>query len=289
MSATGLIRRAERLLAIPIAAIALAACGGSTKTVTKTTTKTAPARTVTATTPTTPTTPANTTMDPAGSEANLTTAQKNAVKAAQDYLELKGFSKQGLIDQLSSSAGDGYAVKDATIAVNTLKVNWNEQAARAAKEYLKISPFSCSGLVRQLSSSAGDKFTVAAAQYGAKKAGVCTGGGGGGGGAAALPNHCSRGVSTTQGLPCELASTVFYEYYRAVQNGKDTTALSVWSPGVKQYRTTNCSKGNGVVTCDISGTDVPNAQVQITQDALDAYTPQDADRYARDHDLGPRG
>ena len=110
-----------------------------------------------------------------------------------------------------------------------------------------------------------------------------------GGTAAPLPNHCSAGLSTTQGVPCELANNTFYEYYKAVQSGKDTTALMVWSPGVKQYRSANCSKGSGVITCHISGTNVPNAQVQITQAALDAYTPQHASEYARTHDLGPRG
>jgi hypothetical protein len=169
MSATGPIRRAGCLLALPIAAIVLAACGSSTKTVTDTTkvTTTVKASTNTATAP------SNTTTDAAGSEANLTTAQKNAVKAAQGYLSISGHSKQGLIDQLSSSAGDGYKVHDATVAVNTLKVDWNEQAARAAKAYLDTSSFSCSGLVQQLSSSAGDKFTTAQAEHGAKKAGVC--------------------------------------------------------------------------------------------------------------------
>jgi Host cell surface-exposed lipoprotein len=133
--------------------IVLVACGSSsvktvTTTVAETTTEAAP--------------PANT--PPAGSEANLTTPQKNAVRAAQNYLSISGFSKLGLINQLSSSAGDGYSVKDATVAVNELQVNWKEQAARAAKAYLDVSPFSCSGLVQQLSSSAGDKFTTAEAR-----------------------------------------------------------------------------------------------------------------------------
>ena len=104
-----------------------------------------------------------------------------------------------------------------------------------------------------------------------------------------LPNHCSPGLSATQGIPCELASNMFYEYYRAVQNGRDTTALSVWSPAVKQYRTANCSRGAGMIICVISGTNLTNAKVQITQAALDAYTPQHARDYAEKHDLGPKG
>ena len=38
---------------------------------------------------------------------------------------MTGFSKQGLIDQLSSSAGDGYSVSDAAVAVDSLSVDWN--------------------------------------------------------------------------------------------------------------------------------------------------------------------
>jgi len=82
---------------------------------------------------------------------------------------------------------------------------------------------------------------------------------------------------------------VFYEYYTAVQKGRDTTALSAWSPATKQYYTANCSKGTGVINCRISGTTDPNAQVQFTQAAIDAYTPQHAHDYAATHDLGPNG
>jgi hypothetical protein len=37
-----------------------------------------------------------------------------AVKAAQSYLEFKGFSCQGLIDQLSSPYGDQFTVDQAS-------------------------------------------------------------------------------------------------------------------------------------------------------------------------------
>ena len=108
---------------------------------------------------------------PAG--PTLTNQQKNAARSAQSYLNLQGFSRQGLIDQLSSSAGDGYAVQDATIAVDSLKVDWNAQAVRSAKAYLKLMAFSCNGLIQQLDSAAGDKYTVAQATYGAQQAGAC--------------------------------------------------------------------------------------------------------------------
>lgn len=103
----------------------------------------------------------------------LTGPQANAVRSAQQYLSISGFSRKGLIQQLSSGAGDGYDVADATAAVDSLNVDWNEQAARSAKQYLEISGFSCKGLIQQLSSSAGDDYTVSEATYGAKQAGAC--------------------------------------------------------------------------------------------------------------------
>jgi hypothetical protein len=108
---------------------------------------------------------------PAG--PTLTNQQKNAARSAQSYLDMTGFSRQGLIDQLSSPYGEGYAVPDATIAVDSLNVDWNAQAVRSAKSYLSMSPFSCNGLIAQLDSAYGDKYTIAQATYGAKQAGAC--------------------------------------------------------------------------------------------------------------------
>lgn len=105
--------------------------------------------------------------------SSLTAAQENAVRSAQQYLSMTGFSRKGLIQQLSSAAGDGYSVADATAAVDSLNVDWNENAAKSAKQYLDMTGFSCKGLIQQLSSSAGDKYTVAQATYGARKAGAC--------------------------------------------------------------------------------------------------------------------
>lgn len=107
------------------------------------------------------------------SAQSLTRPQKNAVRSANNYLSMSGFSQRGLIEQLSSSYGDGYSVADATAAVNSLSVNWNEQAARSAEQYLSMMGFSCSGLVQQLSNDAGDKYTRDQATYGAQQAGAC--------------------------------------------------------------------------------------------------------------------
>ncbi|MBE0506640.1 MAG: Ltp family lipoprotein [Marinospirillum sp.] len=104
---------------------------------------------------------------------SLTGPQENAVRSAQQYLSISGFSRSGLIEQLSSDYGDGYKVSDATVAVDSLNIDWNKQAIRSAKQYLSISGFSCNGLINQLSSSAGDKYTESQARYGAQQAGAC--------------------------------------------------------------------------------------------------------------------
>jgi hypothetical protein len=106
-------------------------------------------------------------------EGNLTPPQANAVRSAEQYLSMTGFSRDGLIEQLSSDAGDGYSVADATVAVDSLDVDWKENAAKSARQYLSMSGFSCQGLIEQLSSKAGDKYTVDQATYGARQAGAC--------------------------------------------------------------------------------------------------------------------
>jgi Host cell surface-exposed lipoprotein len=99
--------------------------------------------------------------------------EQNAIRAAKDYLRTGAFSKQGLIDQLDSSYGDGYSVSVATAAVNSLNVNWYAEAVRSARDYLRNESFSCQGIIQQLSSSFGDKYTLAQARYAARKVGLC--------------------------------------------------------------------------------------------------------------------
>lgn len=98
--------------------------------------------------------------------------QQNATRDAKSYLAMQGFSRKGLIEQLSSDAGDGYPVKAATAAVDSLHVDWNEQAARTAKSYLKTQAFSRKGLIEQLESDSGDGYTHTQAVYGVTKAGL---------------------------------------------------------------------------------------------------------------------
>lgn len=103
----------------------------------------------------------------------MTGPQRNAVRQAENYLDMKGFSREGLIEQLSSDAGDGFEVSDASVAVDSLDADWNLHAARSAEAYLSMMGFSCQGLIEQLSSDAGDGFTVEQATYGAQQAGAC--------------------------------------------------------------------------------------------------------------------
>lgn len=109
---------------------------------------------------------------PTATKPAMTLSQEQAVAAAESYLELTAFSRKGLIRQLSSEAGEGFSVKDATFAVDHIKVNWNEQAARSARSYLELTHFSRAGLIRQLESDSGEGFTHRQAVYGVTKAGL---------------------------------------------------------------------------------------------------------------------
>jgi len=152
---------------------AIASSGGSNNnSIAGTTTASSPAVTAAATAKATAAATAKAAPTaPAG--PTLTNQQQNAVRSAREYLNLMAFSRQGLIDQLSSAYGSGYSVNDATIAVDSLNVDWNAEAVQSAKEYLNLTAFSCNGLIQQLDSPYGGKFTVAQATYGAKQAGAC--------------------------------------------------------------------------------------------------------------------
>ncbi len=97
----------------------------------------------------------------------LTSGQENALEAAQGYLDFSGFSKAGLIQQLSSPAGDGYSKADATFAANNVGADWKAEAVESAQSYLDFSSFSREGLIEQLSSAAGEEFTPEQARYAA--------------------------------------------------------------------------------------------------------------------------
>ena len=112
---------------------------------------------------------ASTAAAPAG--PSMTGEQQQAVDAAQGYLsEGQGFSEQGLLGQLTSSAGSGFTAAQAESAINNLHPDWDAQAVDAAKSYLgEGQGFSRSSLLQQLTSSYGSGFTEAQAEYAVNK------------------------------------------------------------------------------------------------------------------------
>jgi hypothetical protein len=98
---------------------------------------------------------------------------QQAVDSAQSYLsEGQGFSKQGLLNQLTSSAGEGFTESQAEYAISYLHPDWNAQAVDSAKGYLQLGGFSRASLIQQLTSSAGAGFTEAQAEYAVNKVGM---------------------------------------------------------------------------------------------------------------------
>jgi hypothetical protein len=96
-------------------------------------------------------------------------AGARALASAESYLEMSGFSKQGLYEQLSSSAGEGFTAAEAQYAVDHVDADWNQEAVESARSYLEMSPMSRESLIEQLSSDAGEKFTYEQAVYAVNK------------------------------------------------------------------------------------------------------------------------
>ena len=97
--------------------------------------------------------------------AELTPEKERAVKAAQRYLRLGGFSHAKLFEQLTSEHGEGLPVDAAEYAIDQVDADWNEQALIAAQKYKKID-MSDSDIYRKLvGDKFGDGFTPEEAQY----------------------------------------------------------------------------------------------------------------------------
>ena len=109
-------------------------------------------------------------------EYGLVDWNDQAVKSAESYLDFSAFSKQGLIDQLSSEYGSQFTEEQATYAVQYLEdnnlVDWNEQAVKSAESYLNYTTFSRKELIDQLTSEYGEKFTEEQAEYAADQVGL---------------------------------------------------------------------------------------------------------------------
>jgi hypothetical protein len=96
-------------------------------------------------------------------------ANRRALESAESYLAMSGFSKQGLYEQLSSSAGEGFTQSEAQYAVDHVGADWNKEAVESARSYLQMMPMSRAELIEQLSSSAGEGFTYEQAVYAVNK------------------------------------------------------------------------------------------------------------------------
>jgi hypothetical protein len=128
--------------------------------------------------------PSGTTAAPSGSapaeapgseapaEPEYTVAQQNAIESAQSYVDGQSFSEKGLLKQLTSDYGEGFAKADALFAIKRIKVDWNAEAVEAAKSYLESGSFSRKSLLKQLTSDYGDQFTQAQAAQAVKAVGL---------------------------------------------------------------------------------------------------------------------
>jgi len=100
---------------------------------------------------------------------SMTTAQSSAVRSAKSYLSFAGFSRAGLMKQLTSENGEGFAAEDAEFAIAQLEsageVDWNQEAVESAKSYLEFQGFSRDGLYDQLTSEYGESFTPDQANF----------------------------------------------------------------------------------------------------------------------------
>jgi hypothetical protein len=112
----------------------------------------------------------------AAEAAKGTVSQQNAYGSAKSYLSFKGFSRAGLLNQLTSEYGEAFPAADAEFAVARLEaeggVDWNAEAAESAKSYLEFKSFSRQGLLEQLTSEYGEQFTPEQAEYGVSQTGL---------------------------------------------------------------------------------------------------------------------
>jgi hypothetical protein len=106
--------------------------------------------------------------------AGPTASQQQALDAAQNYLsDGQGFSRAGLIQQLTSQYGNGFSQADATWAVDNSGADWDAQAVISAKNYMSDGQgFSRDSLIAQLDSPYGSQFTYAQAVYAAGQVGL---------------------------------------------------------------------------------------------------------------------
>ena len=112
----------------------------------------------------------------AAEAAKGTPSQQNAHESAKSYLDFSGYSRAGLLEQLTSEYGEQFPPGDAKFAVARLEaeggVDWNAEAAESAQSYLDFSSYSRQGLIEQLTSEYGEQFTPEQAEFGVSQTGL---------------------------------------------------------------------------------------------------------------------
>lgn len=76
-----------------------------------------------------------------------TLGEINALKKAESYLRMGGFSKEALKKQLDF---EGFEKSEVEYALKNCDADWNEQCVDKAKSYINMGGFSKSGLREQL-------------------------------------------------------------------------------------------------------------------------------------------
>ena len=96
---------------------------------------------------------------------SVSVEMRNALRSANNYLNVSAFSRSGLIDQLTY---EGFTSSQADYGVSKCGADWNEQAAKSAQNYLDIMSFSRQELIDQLIF---EGFSQSQAEYGVSAAG----------------------------------------------------------------------------------------------------------------------
>lgn len=87
------------------------------------------------------------TPEPVKEDPKAPLEHRMARESAQNYINLMGFSQQGLIKQLEFEKHPADAI---SYAIENIKVDWNEEAKESATNYLDTASFSAEGLRKQL-------------------------------------------------------------------------------------------------------------------------------------------
>lgn len=95
-------------------------------------------------------------------DENVPQEYKKALKSAQNYLDMSGFSRRNLKVQLEF---EGFSDDSVEYALDNLDVDWNEQALRSARVYYNDMSMSKEEVFTQLSSDGGEGYTREQAQY----------------------------------------------------------------------------------------------------------------------------